>query len=161
LPVDSRIAELSPYVGGYRATITYTLTDGRVIRRGPFTVVSQADADAKGLALESDVLAEAVSQDADVAVDGSLPSFGEADSNAVAVKKMEHGVNAERLYESYARMKDTAPVLLAIGLTDAQYAAQFGVTVEQVAGVKALWAYLDQNKTAIEAYQLVEDGWSG
>ena len=155
---SKEVSDLSPHSGRFRARFSYTLDDGRVLTRGPSFVADSAEADAKLIALESDVLANVQNQDASEAVRlGSYTLHKEASENQVKYAWLLTGYEAETHVEAYAQIKDLAPAMLSLGYTDEQYASAFNTTVEEVVNIKAYWSFLDANSAAILAYGALVD----
>ena len=53
---------------------------------------------------------------------------------------------------AYQYLKDVAPILLALGLTDAEYAVMMDSTVAEATAMRAEWARLSIKSDELDAY---------
>ena len=157
---DQYISDMSPHNGSFKARFCYVFDSG-VVNIGPLSVASQSDADVKLIANSERAKDIKARQDASEAASmGLLSAHKEATTEQVQFAVLDLAYSAETLHESYDGMKNLAPQLLALGLTDDQYAITFNATVEQVQNIKNKWSYLSANSAAIEAYAQIESGWN-
>jgi hypothetical protein len=106
--------------------------------------------------MEPFVLSEVQRRDADAAVALGIPfAYKEATATQVQYAWLKQGFNQTEHYLAYPLIKDLAPSLLAMGLTDEQYASAFNTTVEDVQAIKEYWDFLSVNIATIEAYALI------
>ncbi len=154
----SQTIDYSPQKHGpHRARFEFTIDDGRKVLRGPVNVASEQDADIRRVSMEAGVLVSVQNQDAAEAVTiGTKTAYKLATAEQVQYAWLESGFNESEHYNAYEKMKDIGPQLLALGLTDEQYAAMFDTEVESVINVKDYWSFLDANSTAIETYLTIE-----
>jgi glutamate synthase domain-containing protein 3 len=153
---SSETTDLSPRRGGYRARFAYTLTDGRVITRGPINVADNDAAETKRVELENSVLASVQKRDAQEAVKAGVQSaHKEATEAQVLYAWLLAGFDEEEHYKAYHFMKDIGPSLLSLGYTDEQYAVMLNTTVEDATASREYWEFLDANSATILAYGVI------
>lgn len=145
------------HAGGNRATATFLLDSGEPVERSIRNAgVDEAAALVKATAMIPDVEASIQKRDASEAVSrGLYTAYGTASEAQVQYSWLKQGYAQEEHYQAYAMIKDLAPALLAMGLTDEQYATAFNATTEEIANIRTYWEFLSANSVAIEAYALI------
>jgi len=153
--VSSRVTDLSPERSGrFRARFEFTLSDGRIIQSGPINVASVEDAESMLDSLGESMLLSVQRADAMQAVSDNVQvAYMLATLEQVQYAWLKTGFNEEEHYEAYNKMKDVGPVLLALDLTDQEYAELLGSTLEDAVAVREYWAFLDSNSVVIESYR--------
>lgn len=156
---NTKIEAFTKHNGGNRATAIFTFADGRVVGK---RIRNAGDDETAALAIATglvpNVESSFQSNDANEAIGlGLFTAHKEASEAQVKYEWLLQGYNKESHYEAYMQLKDLAPAMLAMGLTDAQYAATFNTTVEEVSNIKDYWEFLDTNKVVIQAYNAIGD----
>ena len=147
------VIELSPHESRCRARFEYVFDDGRIETRGPMNVSNESEANLRMQQLESDVLASVQRQDAEEAVAlGLYVAHREASENQVKYQWLREGCDKPEHYQSYSMIKDLLPGLLALGLTDEQYADEFNATIEEVKYIKLYWSWLSARSSHLQNY---------
>ena len=108
---------------------------------------------------QTDILEYFKTLDAQDQVDaGSDSASGEADQNEVRREYVKRSFQEPVSYRALAMMDNFMPNLIALGLTVAQYATLLETTEENVTRLWQRWQYLDENRTAVEAYRTIQQG---
>ena len=139
--------------GSFRARFEFTLSDGRVLQRGPIRVLNSEAADLLGVDLEASVLASIQLSDAFDAVDAGIQTaYKLATVEQVQYAWVKAGYDEDEHYKSYEKLKDIAPSLLALGLTDLEYSQLLNTSSEEATTAREYWEFLDANSATIAAY---------
>lgn len=154
---SSHVTDLSPERSGrFRARFEFTFSDGRIIQSGPINVDSQEDAESMLDSLGASMLLSVQQSDAMQAVSEEVQvAYKLASIEQVQYAWLSAGFNEEEHYEAYSKMKVVGPALLALGLTDQEYADLLGSTLEDAVAVREYWEFLDLNSVVIEAYRSI------
>lgn len=145
--------------GPLRARMRYTFGDGTVIKTGPYSVMSAAQANKILDDSEQSVIDRKIRTDALEAISLNIKTaHKDANTKDVQLEWMRLSNAETEAYKAYDIMAEIAGDVLALGLDAAGYASHYGVTVEEAQDMLNKWSHLDANKTILDSYRSVVEG---
>ena len=137
----------------YEVQYGYITDDGRSFLLAPKTIESSDIVLDKMVEYEAEMLSQIKNIDAREAVRlGIDTAYKEATIEQVQYAWLKTGYDSLEHWKAYQLMKPIAPSLLALGLTDEEYADLLNTTVADAVASREYWTFLEGHKDVLDAY---------